>query len=199
MKTAASSSTPKPTPASPNSSGAELSVLDFQGVARVIDAVLEAAPERLPLLLETLKSSCACLEARAVLDLVVSCRDPLAPLRSLCRDALQAAADLDAMLKITTLKGFLTMSPPRRANAILNLCEATLSQVDLEGIERRLGIRRVRPSVKEAAVVEMDRRQDEIERIRESRQAVLPNLWEILEAHLSKERSLEKALLWRRC
>ncbi|MCP3956721.1 MAG: hypothetical protein GY719_02595 [bacterium] len=66
--------------------------IDFQGVAGLIDAVAGAAPERLGKLLAALLSSQERLEARVVVELTLRCQDPLAPLATLCRDALQAAA-----------------------------------------------------------------------------------------------------------
>lgn len=162
------------------------SVIDFHGIAGLIDTVLEAAPERFPTLLRVLWSSREWLEARVVIDLVARCRDPLAPLRSLCQDALTAASDLDALLHRSPSKDGIRSDG--HAVAILNLCDAALT--NSRSAARRDRVRQLRPAVKVAAVAELTRRHADIERIKAARDGAIPNLWTELETYvtLDKER-----------
>ncbi len=170
-------------------------VIDFQGVAGLIDTVLGTAPERLESLLKILWSSNEQLEARVVLEIVVRCRDPLAPLKTLCRDGLQATAHFEKLCNQPKWRDVADICPPGygRANAILNLCDAALKQPSPDtGKERRERIRRIRPRVKVAAVREMNRQRDEIERIRDMRAATLPHLWMLLEAYGAQDKNYRR-------
>ncbi len=162
-------------------------VFDFHGIAGLIDSVLGFAPDRLEVLLRALRSSNERLEARVVLEIVVHCRDPLAPLETLCRDGLHTAADLDRLLHLSTsdLSGCREL---RHANAILNLCDAILRQANPYTRRRRQAIRRIRPRVEVAAAAETTSRQQEIERIEVARQAALPHLWETFESFVARNR-----------
>ncbi len=163
-------------------------VIDFQGVAGLIDTVLETAPERLESLLKILWSSNEWLEARVVLEIVLRCRDPLAPLNTLCRDALKATVDFETLCNRRRDVANICPSGHGRANAILNLCDAALKQPSPDTAkERRERIRKIRPRVKVASVREMNRRRDDIERIRDMREATLPHLWALLEAYVSRD------------
>lgn len=171
------------------------SIIDFQGVAGLIDAVLAAAPERLPTLLGVLSSSSERLEAQVVLDIVVRCRDPLAPLETLCRDSLKAAADLDAILNPRRGKNVADVCPPGRANAILNLCDAALRDAGPHTGKRRKRIRVIRPEVKVAAVQEMNYRQEDIERISQARDGQLPHLWLLLGRYLVRTKRANSSIM----
>ena len=163
-------------------------VIDFHGVAGLIDTVLENAPERLESLLKILWSSNEQLEARVVLEIVVSCRDPLAPLASLCRDALKATVDFERLFNLSRWRNVATIRPSGHANALLNLCDAALKQPNPDTAKkRREHIRKIRPRVKVAAVREMNRRRADIERIGAAREATLPHLWTLLEAYVAKD------------
>ena len=152
----------------------------------MIDAVLGAAPERLDTLLRALWSSNERLEARVVVELAWRCRDPLAPLSSLCRDALKAAADLDTLLRLPEWRKLEEVCRFGHANAILNLCDVTLSRANPNTAERRKRLREIRPRVKVAAVAEMNSQHERIERLRNARRAALPSLWEFLETYVSR-------------
>ncbi len=163
-------------------------MIDFEGVAGLIDTVLGAAPEHLPNLLGVLWSSDETLEARVILEIVVRCRDPLAPLATLCRDALKAASDLEAILRRPNRKDVAGVCHSGHANAILNLCDVALAQPNPHKTKRRERIRRIRPGVKVVAVAEMNERQDDIERIQVAREVALPNLWTVLETYLTMDK-----------
>lgn len=162
-------------------------MIDFEGVAGLIDTVLGADPDRLHGLLGVLWSSDEMLEARVILEMVVRCRDPLAPLATLCRDALKAASDLEVILRRPSRQDVANICQSGRANAILNLCDAALAQPNPHKAQRRERIRRIRPGAKVAAVAEMSARQDDIERIQAAREVALPNLWKVLETYLTMD------------
>ncbi len=165
--------------------------VDFQGVAHLIDAISGNAPEHLSMLLRVLSTSGERLEARVVVELVLRCRDPLSPLGSLCREALKTAADLDILLRREHLK---LSDIPRisHAGALLNLCDRALQEETPHGKERRRQIRRIRPMVKVLAVAELNNRQEEMAKIRAIRDAVFPNLWNLLETHLARFKGSEQ-------
>ena len=169
-------------------------VVDFQGVAGLIDSVLGANPRQLENLLRVLSSSAQRLEARVILELVVRCRDPLAPLVTLCRDALKTAADLDIILTPSQRRGVSEICPPGHANAILNLCDTALRRPNPHSAKRRERIRRIRPQVKVAAVAELSSRRDDIERIQEVRDSELPDLWCVFETYLAKYKTGARSL-----
>lgn len=162
--------------------------MDFQGITRLIDVVLAAEPSCLPTLLRVLSTSDDRFELFVVLDIVVRCRDPLAPLSTLCRDAMKAAADLDLLLRRSNWERIEEICALPRANAILNLCDAGLQQANPHSERRRKCLRIVRPRLKVCAVEELNARGSEIERVRESREAVLPDLWTLLKTHIPKKK-----------
>lgn len=166
-------------------SGPIVGVVDFQGIAGLIDTVLGAAPARLATLLRVLSSANDRLEARVVVEVVVRCRDPLAPLNTLCRDALKTAADLDILLRLPKWHKLEEVIRFGRANAILNLCDMTLKEAKPHTAARRAQISEIRPRVKVAAVKELEHQRETIERIRSTRQAVFPDLFDILETFIA--------------
>ncbi len=155
------------------------SLLGVTDVAAVIDTVLAMDPRSLETHLEMLQTSDDRLAAWVVVDLAVHCRDPLAPLATLCRDALRAADDLDHLLHRPRCYDIEAVCRAGRANAIFNLTEATRKQVDPQGACRER-IRRIHPRLKIAAVTESFRHEAEIGRIRAARQAAQPDLWRLL-------------------
>ncbi len=150
--------------------------------------VAGVAPRRLGKLLHVLWSSDERLEARVVVEVVLRCRDPLAPLSTLCRDALKTARDLDALLKARPWQKVEEVCRFVRASALLNLCDAILTEPTPYNAKRRGQIREIRSRVKVAAAGELNSRQAEIERIRAMREAVLPNLWVLLATYLVKDK-----------
>ena len=164
-----------------------IGVVDFQGIAHLIDTVLGAEPECLPTLLRVLATSNDRLEMFVVIDIVLRCRDPLAPLSTLCHDALKAAADLDVLLTQSNWEKIDDVCKGGRANAILNLCDVTLKNANPNTTRRRRRIRTIRPKVKVCAVAETNAKRGEIERLKTTRDARLPDLWELLETSVSKD------------
>ncbi len=162
--------------------------VDFHGVAELIDTVVGVAPRRLGRLLHVLWSSDEHLEARVVVEIVLRCRDPLAPLSTLCRDALETARDLDRLLKARPWHRAEEVCRSVRASALLNLCDAILAEPTPYNGKRRGRIREIRPRVKVAAAGELNGRRAEIERIRETRDAALPNLWSLFATYLAKDK-----------
>ncbi|MCP3964534.1 MAG: hypothetical protein GY719_42440 [bacterium] len=160
--------------------------IDFHGVAGLIDTVAGAAPERLGKLLHLLSSSQEQLEARVVVELALRCRDPLSPLATLCRDALETAADLDTLLNAEPWRHVQEVCRHPRAGALLNLCEAALASPTPYNERRLKRIREIRPRVRRAAAAEMISRRQEIERVRGMRSAVLPDLWVLLGGFVEK-------------
>ena len=177
-------------------SGPTLAVVDFQGIAGLIDTVLGAAPERLDTLLRALATSNERLEARVVVELVLRARDPLAPLATLCRDALKAAADLDLLLTRQGWQRLEEVCSHGRATAILNLCDVTIAQANPHGQKRRERIQEIRPRVRLAAVAELKGRRNKIDQVRRMREAALPNLWKLIEAYVAKMRGTSDARRW---
>ncbi len=160
-------------------------VIDFQGVAGLIDTVAGADPGRLRLLFQVLRSSDECLEARVVVDLALRCRDPLAPLATLCRDALKAASDFDLLLRSAPWSSVRERCPGARATALLNLCDGILAAANPRKRKRRLRCRQVRPRLKIAAVEEQDARAEAIERVEAQRLVQCPDYWQLLRVFLA--------------
>ena len=166
----------------------QLNWVDFGGVAGLIDTVAGTAPQRLSLLLNVLSSSSERLETRVVVELALQCRDPLAPLQTLCRDALKTSAVLDALLRAPTWRRVEDVCPSARAHALLNLCDATLENGSPHHFRRRQQVRTIRPRVRLAAVEERNRLGEKIEQQIRQRQAALPSLWELLESFIASDR-----------
>ena len=145
-----------------------LGCIDFHGIATLIDAVAGVEPQHLSALLEVLATSSRRLEARIVAKLAVRCRDPLAPLGTLCRDALQAAADLKLLERSSDWQSVHQVCPDARAGALLNLCDAALAN-DLHtlgiaaGGDRRRRCRAIRPRLKLAAAEESKQLQPKVD------------------------------------
>lgn len=165
-----------------------LNWVDFGGVASLIDTVAGAAPERLGLLLKVLSTSAERLEARVVVELTTQCRDPLAPLATLCQDALKTSTDLDALLKASHWTRVQDVCVAPRAQALLNLCDAALANDSPHHRSRRQLIRTIRPRVRLAAVDERERFGDQIAHQIRQREAMLPALWELLESFIANDR-----------
>ncbi len=154
-------------------------VICAPSTAARIDTVLATAPGRLEAFLRRLQMSDERLAAWMMVDLALCCRDPLAPLATLCRDAVRAADDLDLLLHRPRRCDIEGICRAGHANAIFNLTEAARKVVDPHGACRER-IRQLYPRLKIAAVTESFRCEVEIERIRTARQAALPNLWQVL-------------------
>lgn len=165
-------------------------VIDFQGVAELIDAVAGANPKQLSRLLQVLFSSDDRLEARVVIELALRCRDPLAPLESVCRDALNAASDLDRLLRADGWQRVDEVCPNARANALLNLCDEVLSAARREyKRNRRQRCRAIRPRVKVAAVEESNAASETIEHMAAMRKVRCPDFWELFRQYLVRDRA----------
>ncbi len=159
-------------------------VIDFQGVAGLIDAVAGADPGRLGLLLRVLRTSDERLEARIVVELALRCRDPLAPFDTLCRDALAAASDFSRLLRTDTWRSVRNLCPNARATALLNLCDETLANAHPLKKRRRQRCREIRPRLKLAAIEEQRTRAEALEEIEAQRTARCPDYWRLLRSFL---------------
>lgn len=166
-----------------------LSLVDFQGVADLIDTIIGAAPQRLQTLLNVLSSSNERLEARVVIELVLRCNDPLAPSSTLCKDALKAAADLDILLNRPSWRRLEEVLRRPRAVALLHLCDAAIDEVTPYSAPRRAKISEIRPRVAFAALVEEERRGEEIQSISLMRSAAVPNVWDLLEQYVETDKA----------
>ena len=166
------------------------SVIDFHGIAELIDTVAGAKPQLLSRLFQVLFWSDDRLEARVVIELALRCRDPLAPLESMCRDALRTAADLDRLLQLDGWQRVEELCPNARANALLHLCDEVLSTVENEyKKDRRQRCRTIRPQVKVAAVEESNARAETIEHLAAMRKAQCPHLWELFRGYLVEDKA----------
>ncbi len=140
--------------------------IDFFALAGLIDTVAGASPKQLALLLRVLFSSDRRLETRVVLELVLRCRDPLAPLESACENGLQTAKDFDVLLETTkSWKEVSEICPETRALALLNLCDEVLSDEQEVSRERRARCRVIRPRLKRAAVAESNAEGERMEQL----------------------------------
>ena len=129
-----------------------------------------------------------------VTELVLRARDPLAPLESMCRDALKAAADLERLLEKDDWQRVDEVCPHVRANAVLHLCDEVLScpvsaspATERCGVVRRGGLRSrikkcqaIRTRVKVAADEELVTEIEVIEQIVKMQEARCPDRWEVL-------------------
>ena len=129
-------------------------VLDLDGIAKLIDVAAVAGPGRLKTLLQVLRTSEESLEARVVVELALRCRDPLAPLATRCRDALQTALDFHRLLASSPWRGVRDVCPNARAVALRNLCDEALANVSPYQQARREKCRELRPRLEAAAAVE---------------------------------------------
>ena len=165
-------------------------VIDFHGIAELIDAVAGAKPQLLSRLFQVLFSSDDRLEARVVIELALRCHDPLAPLESTCRDALRTATDLDRLLQVDGWHRIEEVCPNARANALLHLCDEVLSAVENEYKKtRRRRCRAIRPRVKVAAVEESNAHAETIEHLAAMRKAQCPDVWELFRGYLVEDRA----------
>ena len=130
-------------------------IIDFQGIAKLIDTV-SLHSETLKTLFRVLLSSHERLEARVVVELALWCRDPLAPLSSVCQDALQTSSDLERLLQADDWQEVKEVCPNARAVALLNMCEEILDATEGK-VQKRLKRRacqRIMSRLKVAAVQE---------------------------------------------
>ncbi len=162
------------------------SILDFEGVAALIDTVAGAGPARLGTLLRVLSSSEERLEARVVVELALRCRDPLAPLATLCRDALRTAADFDSLLRSQTWRSVRQHCPKARATALLNLCDEILAGASPRQRRRHLRCRQIRPLLEIAAVEEQSTGAEDLESLEAARAAQCPSYWQQLGNFLAR-------------
>ncbi len=162
------------------------SIIDFEGVAALIDAVAAADPGRLPTLFRVLRSSDECLEARVVVEVTLRCRDPLAPLATLCRDAPQASFDFNRLLKSEAWLDVRQLCPDARAAALLNLCNEVLAEANPLKENRRRRCREIRPRLKLAAMEERSDRAEALERVITTRAVQCPSYWRLLRTFLAR-------------
>ncbi len=168
------------------------SIIDFRGVAGLIDTVASADPGHLKLLLQVLRTSEECLEARVVVELALRCRDPLAPLATLCRDALQTAADFNLLLRSSGWTSVWEVCPNARATALLNLCDETLAETRPRARDRRRRCGKIRSRLVSAASEEQGAQRDAFGRIEAQRDAWCPNyrhLFRLFLASVSSDRA----------
>ncbi len=174
-------SDPRTRPSDPTLSG----IIDFQAVAALIDAVAAVAPGRLPALLQVLRSSDERLEARVVVDVALRCRDPLAPLATLCRDALRTAADFNQLLRSRGWHSVRELCPRARANAALHLCDEILADSHPARHKRRRRCGQIRARLEAAALEERSARADDLERLEAARAEHCPLYWQVLRSFLA--------------
>ncbi len=160
-------------------------VVDFDAVAALIDAVAAADPRSLPALLQVLRSSDERLEARVVVDVALRCRDPLAPLGTLCRDALRSTADFDLLLRSRGWHRVRELCPRARATALLHLCDEILADSHPVRQKRRDRCRQIRPRLAAASIAERAQRFLELERLEAAHAAHCPGYWRILRSFLA--------------
>ncbi len=172
-------------PESRESGPAPWRILDFQGVAVLIDDAAAAGPRRLATLLRVLRSSEECLEARVVVDLVLRCRDPLAPIATLCRDALQAALDFGHLLRSRTWRRVGDCCPNARATALLNLCDRILADDNPLKRQRRRRCREIRTLLDRSSAEELNARDEDLPRLEAARVTQCPGYRRLLRDFLA--------------
>lgn len=179
-------------------------MIDFQGVAQLIDTVSGAKPQLLGSLFQVLFSSLDHrLETRVVIELVLRCRDPLAPMDSLCRDGLKAAADFDRLLRTDEWDRVDEVCTDVRANALLHLCDEVLQHGDTPvsspaaaGCRNRVHpCKQIRPKLKLAAVHENNTKGELMEHLAALREVRCPELWELFREFLVMDRALNGCVL----
>jgi hypothetical protein len=162
------------------SAGGSVVCLDFQSLAGLIDAVAAAEPVRLATLLPIIWETSYKMEARTVLQAAVACRDPLADLGTICRDALRTLTDLEKLARARqwrNLAGIVGHTDPR-ACALLNACDHEIAR--LTGPKQDC-LKGIRPQLEVAAQAERKARGQEIRAIAGLRQARCPGIWELYE------------------
>ena len=173
--------------------GGGAGAIHFRSVAGLIDAVAGVAPKQLQTLLRVLSRSNYRLEARVVVELAMRCRDPLAELSSVCRDALLAASDLEMLLRTYKWHDVVAVCPHARAQALLRLCDEALSEADNPySAKRRRRCNEIRPRLKQAARAERRKAGALIGRIAAHRDTVCPGYWEVLRAFLVRYRRSQR-------
>ncbi len=163
---------------------APASAPNYEEVAGLVDVVADVEPKMLKTLLWVLGESRK-LETQMVLQLAISCRDPLSRLGTICKDALQTRADLDRLVKDQQWSdlGKAIKHPDVRACALLNVCEGEIAR--LRG-KTQARYRAIQPRLVEAAAAERIKRGDEIRMLAALRDALFPRIWETFEHWLDK-------------